>query len=232
MHSLNTAVAVATLFITSLCHAYTQEQLQAFSDLEASMLKTPMPQSVTRDIQTQHKNSEAFASDAKSMAQFWKEKLKPQHLERAIDIPEPKENPNAAPSGVMVFVSLTMPDATLRALLKQSEQWQVPLVIRGVLPSGFPATAKRIQFLLKTQDPKKPIQSGFAINPEWFRTFNVTQVPTFVAVKPGRCLPKQPCESSDFDRLTGNVSIPDALALLAQGDNPEVVAPLLRGQYE
>ncbi|MFS1886538.1 TrbC family F-type conjugative pilus assembly protein [Vibrio sp. 10N.261.54.E10] len=78
------------------------------------------------------------------MARFWQDKLKPQHLKRVIDIPEPTQNPKAAPTGVMVFVSLTMPEASLRALLKQSEQWQVPLVIRGVLPGGFPATARRI----------------------------------------------------------------------------------------
>jgi conjugal transfer pilus assembly protein TrbC len=176
----------------------------------------------------QYQASDANAAKAQEMALFWHEKLKPQHLERVIDIPEPKQNPNAAPTGVMVFVSLTMPDATLRALLKQSEQWQVPLVIRGVLPDGFPATARRIQSLLKTQTLDAPIQSRFAINPEWFRTFEVTEVPTFVAVKPGRSLPKQPCEASDFDRLTGNVSMSDALHLLAEGDNPEVVSPLLR----
>ena len=221
-------VAMAALLVSTLCHAYTPEELQAFSELEASMLTNPVSNETARTIDAQYQASDAHAAKAQEMARFWQEKLKPQHLERVIDIPEPKQNPNAAPTGVMVFVSLTMPDATLRALLKQSEQWQVPLVIRGVLPDGFPATARRIQSLLKTPTLDAPIQSGFAINPEWFRTFEVTEVPTFVAVKPGRCLPKQPCEASDFDRLTGNVSLPDALHLLAEGDNPEVVRPLLR----
>ncbi|QFT13614.1 Type-F conjugative transfer system pilin assembly protein (plasmid) [Vibrio sp. THAF190c] len=221
-------IFAAALLLPVLCNAYTQEELQAFSKLEASMLKQPVPNEIANTIQSRQRVSGQHSSDAKDMALFWKEKLKPKHLERAIDIPAPRQNPNAAPTGVMVFVSLTMPDATLRALLKQSAQWQVPLVIRGVLPSGFPATAKRIQSLLNTQKQDAPIQSGFAINPEWFRTFDVTQVPTFVAVKPGHCLPKQPCVATDYDRVTGNVSLPDALNLLAQGDNPEVVLPLLR----
>jgi conjugal transfer pilus assembly protein TrbC len=122
-----------------------------------------------------------------------------------------------------------MPESSLKALLKQSEHWQVPLVIRGVLPQGFTATTNKIQALLETQK-KEPIQSGFAISPQWFRTFNITEVPTFVAVKPGRCLPEQPCHQEDFDIVKGNVSISDALQHLATGDNPDVVKQvLLRG---
>ncbi|MEZ8780285.1 type-F conjugative transfer system pilin assembly protein TrbC [Vibrio splendidus] len=189
-----------------------------------------MPSELERHFQSQQRASDEIASDAKAMARFWQDKLKPQHLKRVIDIPEPTQNPKAAPTGVMVFVSLTMPEASLRALLKQSEQWQVPLVIRGVLPSGFPATARRIQSLLKTHQPDQPIQSGFAINPEWFRTFSVTEVPTFVAIKPGKCLPKQPCNETDYDLIKGNLSIPDALNQLARGDNPEVVNAVLRRQ--
>ncbi|MFS1904471.1 type-F conjugative transfer system pilin assembly protein TrbC (plasmid) [Vibrio lentus] len=228
MCPLKFLVAMAALSAATLCHAYTEEELQAFTKLENAILKAPMSKETAHTIESQHQASDDFASEAQQMARFWQEKLKPQHLERAIDIPKPTQNPKAAPTGVMVFVSLTMPDATLRALLKQSEQWQVPLVIRGVLPAGFPATARRIQSLLKTRQPDKPIQSGFAINPEWFRTFGITDVPSFVAVKPGRCLPKQACEESDYDLIKGNLSIPDALNQLTQGDNPDVVEEVLR----
>ena len=145
-------LAMVALFVTTSSHAYTQEELEAFRELEASMLEAPVSEDVVRTVESQYEASSEYSFKAKEMALFWQEKLRPQHLERVIDIPEPKQNPNAAPTGVMVFVSLTMPDATLRALLKQSAQWQVPLVIRGVLPGGFPETAKRIQSLLKTQN--------------------------------------------------------------------------------
>ncbi len=230
MSPLHSLVATAALCAATLCHAYTQEELQAFTELEKTMVQTAMPSELERHLQSQQRASDEIVSDAKAMARFWQDKLKPQHLKRVIDIPQPTQNPKAAPTGVMVFVSLTMPEASLRALLKQSEQWQVPLVIRGVLPSGFPATARRIQSLLKTHQPDPPIQSGFAINPEWFRTFSVTEVPTFVAIKPGKCLPKQPCNETDYDLIKGNLSIPDALNQLARGDNPEVVNAVLRRQ--
>ncbi|MFS1963322.1 type-F conjugative transfer system pilin assembly protein TrbC [Vibrio lentus] len=142
----------------------------------------------------------------------------------------PRKKPQSCPNGGHGVCVFDHARGVLARAFKQSEQWQVPLVIRGVLPSGFPATARRIQSLLKTHQPDQPIQSGFAINPEWFRTFSVTEVPTFVAVKPGKCLPKQPCNETDYDLIKGNLSIPDALNQLARGDNPEVVNAVLRRQ--
>lgn len=209
---------------------YTQEELQALSKIEQGIKAQTLDVDSQNAIKNQIDKSTHFQEQMRADAAYWQNKLDPKLLQGAIDIPEPTENPNANPMGMMVFVSLTMPKSSLKALLRQSEYWQVPLVIRGVLPEGFPATAKKIQSLL--QEPgKEPIQSGFAIAPEWFQTFNVTEVPTFVVVKPGRCLPKQPCNMDDYDIIKGNVSINDALRFLQDGDSKSVVQTiLLRGQ--
>lgn len=129
-------------------------------------------------------------------------------------------------SGIMVFASLSMPRTSLRQLLMQSEQLQVPIIIRGVLPEGFTATVKQINQLINNQG--QPIQSGFAINPNWFTQFGITQVPAFVVIKPNKCQVKQPCGDDDFDVIYGNVSMYDALTLLAQhGLVPDVAANAL-----
>ncbi|MEZ8862549.1 type-F conjugative transfer system pilin assembly protein TrbC [Vibrio sp. 10N.247.311.51] len=205
---------------------YTPEELKSLSNLEFNAKEQGIDSASQQAIQTQQAKSIQFQEQIRADAAYWQEKLDPRFLKGAVDIPQPTENPNAAPTGVMVFVSLTMPKPALKALLKQSEAYQVPLVIRGVLPQGFAATAKKIQSLI--QEPgKTPIQSGFAISPEWFRTFNVTEVPTFVVVKPGKCLPKQPCTETDYDRVKGNVSLNDALRFLQEGDAKDVVKALL-----
>ncbi|ENM5776009.1 type-F conjugative transfer system pilin assembly protein TrbC [Vibrio mimicus] len=203
---------------------YTQEELEALAELEKS---PPLPADTPSLIEEKVSASQAFNPAIREQARAWQEKLNPNHLQGMVDIPEATPNPNAAPVGVMVFVSLTMPESSLRSLLRQSEQWQVPLIIRGVLPEGFPATAAKVQSLLQERESRM-IESGFAINPEWFRTFNVTEVPTFVAVKPRRCLPRQPCNEADFDIVKGNVSLPDALEHLARGDNRDVVRRVLQ----
>ena len=137
-----------------------------------------------------------------------------------------KPNPSADANGVMVFVSLGMPATSLQQLLMQSADLQVPLIVRGVLPQGFTATVKQMNHLIDNKG--KTIQSGFAINPQWFTQFGITQVPAFVAVRPNKCQAKQPCSTDDFDVIYGNVSLYDALNLLAQhGSIPDVAAKTL-----
>ena len=140
-----------------------------------------------------------------------------------------QKNPSADAKGVMVFVSLSMPDASLQQLLMQSADLQVPLIVRGVLPQGFTATVKRMNHLIDNKG--KTINSGFAINPQWFTQFGITQVPAFVAIKTEKCQANLPCSNDDFDVIYGNVSLYDALNLLAQhGSVPNVAASaLIRG---
>ncbi|SGZ09553.1 type-F conjugative transfer system pilin assembly protein TrbC [Moritella viscosa] len=151
-------------------------------------------------------------------------------LSSVLDVPEPTQNPNAKPKGVMVFVSLTMPNVALKQLLQQSKVLQIPLVIRGVLPQGFKGTLVRINKLLAQKNGDK-LASGFAINPEWFKTFNIQSVPAFVTIKEGACMPKSPCMKDDFDILYGNISMYDALEILKKGDAGEIPTSILT-RYE
>lgn len=232
MNSINKVLPTSLLLLgASMAQAnigYTSEELKRLAELEKRSQPSAQTQAL---IQGKTQASREFQQQALEQARAWQSKLNTHDLQQAITIPEANHNPAAAPTGVMVFVSLTMPESSLRSLLKQSEIWQVPLVIRGVLPQGFPATASKIQSLL-TEPNGETIQSGIAINPEWFRTFDIKEVPTFVAIKPGRCLPKQPCHHQDYDIVRGNVSLPDALEHLARGDNPEVVLPILQRQQQ
>ncbi|MGF1878461.1 type-F conjugative transfer system pilin assembly protein TrbC [Photobacterium frigidiphilum] len=137
------------------------------------------------------------------------------------------DNPNSAAKGVIIFASLTMPPTALKQLMRQSSDLQVPIIIRGVLPQGFPATVAAIQSLVHNEDDEV-INSGMAINPLWFKQLGIQRVPAFAVIKPGACLPKQPCKDSDFDVLVGNVSLYDALATLARdGDVPNIAQQVL-----
>ncbi|PSU41896.1 type-F conjugative transfer system pilin assembly protein TrbC [Photobacterium frigidiphilum] len=171
------------------------------------------------DLNTLWNNAKQFESEMLATQQ---EALSP--ILKQADI---NDNPNSAARGVIVFASLTMPPAALRQLMMQSSELKVPIVIRGVLPQGFAATVAAIQSLIQT-DKDSAINSGMAINPLWFKQLNIQQVPAFAAIKPGACLPKQPCRDSDFDVLYGNISLYDALATLARdGEVPDVAQQVL-----
>ncbi|MEZ8082808.1 type-F conjugative transfer system pilin assembly protein TrbC [Enterovibrio norvegicus] len=206
---LTTLFLVPCLFFSTLAIAnvgYTTDELKALAKREQAITEPAH----TYDIDALIKRSHQYRADALSMNAHLDDALAQSPIASALETP----NPNKDAKGVMVFVSLSMPDAALRQLLKQSKQYQIPLVIRGVLPEGFTATAARIQSLLDSDDMK--IESGFAINPSWFRQFDIRHVPAFVSIGDS-CLPES-CDVKEYDIVHGNISLPHALDVLSQGD--------------
>jgi len=91
------------------------------------------------------------------------------------DIPVTK----ALPKGIVLCVSLGMPDQVLRQYLKQAHALNIPIVIRGMLNNDMKATSNRLFQLLNP--PNEPvIPGGIAIDPHSFKLANVQVVPTLV----------------------------------------------------
>jgi hypothetical protein len=105
-------------------------------------------------------------------------------------------------SQILVFVSFSMPEASLKTLAQEAQrvstqgdssqrvsaqQPHVVLVMRGLYQDSFVKTASKLQELGISVD----------IHPELFETHHVTSVPTFVKLKDG-----QPIHS-----LKGNVTL-------------------------
>ncbi|GLO64184.1 hypothetical protein MACH09_46920 [Vibrio sp. MACH09] len=222
---MKSSFLVLLALIASFCvHAYTEEELKALAERERAMMKSPPP---PQDWVQVWDKARAHQQETTNLSQNVQGLIKPNALTELLNSPVPTENPDSAPQGVMAFVSLTMPRTSLKQLLKQSEKTGVPLVIRGVLPQGFPATTKRISQLVGIKE-KQPINAGFSISPEWFRQFNVNRVPAFVSVKKGKCLPRQTCMPQDYDIVYGNVSIYQALNILEEGDTGDNARAIMK----
>lgn len=130
---------------------------------------------------------------------------------------------------MIVLVSLGMPTVALHALQVQAHRYQVPLVIRGVLPQGFRYTLQQLYRTLPTQGTKQRL-GGALIEPTWFQRFGIEQVPAFVQVPAGACVADQVCAASQFDVVYGNVSLTDALHYLAaHGQHGQVAKAILEG---
>ncbi|MFA0630974.1 TrbC family F-type conjugative pilus assembly protein, partial [Vibrio sp. 10N.222.49.A3] len=126
-------------FIALPAQAYTEQELKAFAKLEQKMTQQPEAAKTwpTDDIQNK---AQAYREEALTLSRNVQDLIKEESLSPLLGRQKPTRNPDQAPKGVMVFVSLTMPKTALKQLLMQSEHLGVPLVIRGVLPEGFPAT--------------------------------------------------------------------------------------------
>lgn len=114
---------------------------------------------------------------------------------------------NQAPK-ILVFVSFSMPKASLRALTQEAAKHNAVLVIRGLKGDSFKTTQQA--FLEMANESKNPNldaetiaknipedMQGFEVNPELFKTYQIKKVPTFVLVK----------NQAEVARLSGNVSL-------------------------
>lgn len=138
------------------------------------------------------------------------------------------KNPEADASGVVVFASLGMPETSLKQLITQAADLDVPIVIRGMYNHDFAATAQKVQSLIMGKSGES-IMGGVEINPIWFKQFQINQVPAFVAIKDGECLGEPPCSQENFDVVYGNVSLYHALETISRkGEHGDIAQRYLK----
>ena len=127
-------------------------------------------------------------------------------------------------SGLVVMVSLGMPEPSLQRLLDDAERVKATLVLRGLRNGSLKQTAERIKALMGER------QVAWRIDPVMFRLLQVQQVPTYALFDPQHPLrrgcayeaqPTGACSSlSDavWAKVSGDVSITHALQRIAQDD--------------
>lgn len=118
----------------------------------------------------------------------------------------------------IAFASLSMPDAALKQLVRDTASAGGVVVFRG-----FPSNSGK-EFVARIS--KVVGQGQFAnigIDPRLFRAFDVQAVPTYVAVSSDfdlcagfSCTTKLP----PYDRMVGNVTVDYALSTFAAGNGP------------
>jgi conjugal transfer pilus assembly protein TrbC len=110
-----------------------------------------------------------------------------------------------------LFVSLSMPEPTLRRLLAQAAQARATVLVRGLSDGSLRKTATRLQALIG--DAPVSVQ----IDPRRFDQFAVQRVPTFVLT---RTATNTECNGSTcqadpaFLRTSGDVSLDYALTYM------------------
>jgi len=93
-------------------------------------------------------------------------------------------------SGIFVFVSFSMPKASLIELNNQAQKYNATLVMRGIYKNSFHEMRKKILEI-------SPDGLSINVDPKAFEKYNIKQVPTFVLVEKNR----------EINRLSGNVSL-------------------------
>jgi conjugal transfer pilus assembly protein TrbC len=115
---------------------------------------------------------------------------------------------------LLVFVTLGMPEPTLRLLVEQAARARAVLVLRGLKGSSLRQTTARVQQLIGTS------AAQFNIDPQAFDRFGVHTAPTYVLLKAGAqsadCQAGACVAPDAFASVAGDVSIDYALRAIAQ----------------
>ena len=118
----------------------------------------------------------------------------------------------------LIFVSFSIPDDDLRALLREAAKTGSPVVLRGMVDNSMKRTVERLGALLgkDTASSSEPSPS-LAIDPTLFERFKIDHVPAFVlpASTADPCTPSG-CPTPDHLKLAGDVSLSYALGVMAR----------------
>src|SRR6516162_4759749 len=130
-------------------------------------------------------------------------------------------------SPILIFVSFSMSDASLKAWMRQAEIIQAPVIIRGLINNSFKDTIKKMATLTRDN------QGGVEIDPTLFRRFKIKYVPAVVVWKKVNGSSLQSLVDT-YDVIYGNVMLSYALQKIAdQHDDVSDIAQkalaMLRG---
>lgn len=130
--------------------------------------------------------------------------------------PSSREPEDRQASGMLVFVSLGMPKASLERLVADAERARATLVLRGARDLSIKKTAAAIA------DVMTRAKTAWQIDPSLFKRFEVQAVPTYVLIDPARpvlvaCGQSQ-CQQAAYSKVSGDVSMAHALNLIEQND--------------
>jgi conjugal transfer pilus assembly protein TrbC len=124
-------------------------------------------------------------------------------------------------SKIILFVSFSMPEESLKEWISESQKLHVPIVIRGLVDNSFKETIRRISGLIKDN------RGGIQIDPKAFKRFKIEKVPAVVVAKSNSCSPNQTC-LENFDVVYGDVTAEYALEKISdQKDNVSDIATAL-----
>ena len=118
---------------------------------------------------------------------------------------------HGAPSSdkILIFVSFSMPKASLQQLAQDALKYNAVLILRGLKHNSFKETASELKAMGKGgEEDARGFEGSFEINPMLFETYNITHVPVFIHVKMGQ----------EQSRLSGNVTLPFAYKKLMEWD--------------
>lgn len=110
-------------------------------------------------------------------------------------------------SNVLVFVSFSMPEVSIKGWMKEAEKIGAPVVIRGLVNNSFKATIQKMTELAKDH------HGGVQLDPTLFQKYQINQVPAVVVTTTEDTWPNERPE--EYIKVYGDVHLDYALKKIA-----------------
>jgi conjugal transfer pilus assembly protein TrbC len=110
---------------------------------------------------------------------------------------------------ILIFVSFSMPQTSLKQWLDQAHRTGASVVIRGLINNSFKETLSAMTRLVTDNT------GGLLLDPTLFQKFDIKQVPAVVILQPSACSNEQSCLPR-FDVIYGDVTLEYALQKLRE----------------
>jgi conjugal transfer pilus assembly protein TrbC len=123
----------------------------------------------------------------------------------------PQAMPEKPVPQALYFVSFSMPEDGLKALVLEADRLRIPATLRGLVNNDFRQTANAVLKLVS--DDKR---GGVQVDPTAYKTYGITAVPALVVTCNGH-----------FDRVGGNIAPVQALRKIAESGECSAVAKQL-----
>ena len=109
---------------------------------------------------------------------------------------------------VLIFVSFSMPEQSLKAWSEQAARVDGKLLLRGFVGNSLEKTIARTQELFGKKE-----DGEFLMDPEAFDTYNIKAVPAVVVTQETNCT-NDTCPAPNFDAAYGDTGLEEALELI------------------
>jgi len=126
------------------------------------------------------------------------------------DIARTSRDEGSAKPLFVTFVSLSMPDAALTSIIRDTKRAGGVVVVRGFYRGSYSAFANRIRELFEEGD-----DVGISVDPRYFQALGVEAVPTYAVMMGEPVCNGFVCDPVRGDTLSGNISVAAALQLIA-----------------
>lgn len=134
-----------------------------------------------------------------------------------------------AEGSILIFVSFSMPNESIKGWINDAEKIHAPVLIRGLVNNSFKETTKKMIVLSEDN------HGGVQLDPQLFKALDIKQVPAVVVTKNIQCVTTKTCGGT-YDVVSGDVHLEYALEkIVRQKDElspiAEAALKTLRGYH-